>query len=297
MLRERTLIKCQDSMVSTSPETEPATGQVNVSTEGTPDGSRLALVSRLPLAGCVVAGFTSAMAGETRRERIVGVLSHVGQMILLGFAAWFSVVLVLIVIFRFVNPPGSMLMLLQGATGTEITQTWVPISRISRNLIRAVVVSEDGRFCHHMGVDIEEVGKAVERAVDGSPRGASTISMQLSKNLFLWPTKSFLRKAIELPVTLAIELIWPKRRILEVYLNIVEWGPGIFGAEAASRYHFNKSASRLTAREAALLAVTLPNPVERVAGEPGRLTNRLANLIQLRARRSGWAANCVLLKK
>jgi monofunctional biosynthetic peptidoglycan transglycosylase len=284
-------------MVSTNPETGPAAGRVDVSIARAPDGSRLGAILRVPLIGCVADGLTAAMTGESRRERSMGLLSHAARMILLGFAAWFAVVVVLIAIFRFVNPPGSMLMLLQGITGTEITQTWVPINRISRNLIRAVVVSEDGRFCHHMGVDIQEVGKAFERAVDGSPRGASTISMQLSKNLFLWPTKSFLRKAIELPVTLVIEMLWPKRRILEVYLNIVEWGPGIFGAEAAARYHFNKSASRLTAREAALLAVALPNPVRRVAGDPGRLTNRLANLIQLRARRSGWAANCVFRKK
>src|SRR5690606_16036164 len=159
-----------------------------------------------------------------------------GRMILLGFAAWFAVVVVLIAIFRFVNPPTSMLMLLQGVAGTEITQTWVPLSHVSRNLIRAVVVSEDGRFCQHMGIDFKEMSEAFERAVDGMPRGASTISMQLSKNLFLWPTKSYLRKVIEAPVTLVIELLWPKWRILEVYLNIVEWGPGVFGAEAAAKY-------------------------------------------------------------
>ena len=112
-------------------------------------------------------------------------------------------------------------------------------------------------------------GRARARA-RGAPRGASTISMQVAKNLFLWPAKSYLRKAIELPLTLGIELLWPKRRILEVYLNVAEWGPGLFGAEAAARHHFGKSAARLGEREAALLAVSLPDPRDRRAGAPGR---------------------------
>ena len=108
----------------------------------------------------------------------------------------------------------------------------------------------------------------MKRTPLGPPRGASTITMQVAKNLFLWPAKSYVRKVIEVPLTFAIELFWPKRRILEVYLNIAEWGPGIFGAEAASQAHFNRPASRLSARQAAQLAVSLPNPIARDAGCP-----------------------------
>jgi monofunctional biosynthetic peptidoglycan transglycosylase len=208
--------------------------------------------------------------------------------------AWVALVAVAIVTFRFVNPPGSMLMAWQAITGEKITRRWVPLSHISPQLVRAVVVSEDGRFCQHWGVDMHEIGAAMERARGGIPRGASTISMQVAKNLFLWPSKSYVRKALEFPLTVAIELVWPKWRIAEVYLNIAEWGPGIFGAEAAARYHFAKPALRLTEREAALLAVALPNPIRRDAGDPGPGTARLAAHIQARIRNEYDAANCVL---
>lgn len=212
----------------------------------------------------------------------------------IAFAAWFGLMLGLIGLFRFVDPPGSTLMWWQALAGTKIEQRWVPLTRISNNLKRAVVVSEDGRFCHHWGVDPREVLAAIRRARDGVPRGASTITMQVSKNLFLWPSKNYLRKALEVPLTFGLELLWPKSRILEVYLNIAEWGPGVFGAEAAARYHFGKSASRLSSREAALLAVALPNPIARRAGRPGPGTARLASLIQSRVRAAGDAAACVL---
>ncbi len=156
----------------------------------------------------------------------------------LAFCGWFIAVLLLIAAFRFINPPFSMLMALQFMSGTPIHKQWVPIERISPNLTRAVIVAEDGRFCQHWGVDFIEAANAIRRASDGYPRGASTITMQVAKNLFLLPTKSYLRKLVEIPLTFAIELAWPKWRILEVYLNIVEWGPGVFGAEAASQAHF-----------------------------------------------------------
>lgn len=209
-------------------------------------------------------------------------------------AAWFGLMSLLIMVFRFVDPPGSTLILWQAVTGTKIEQSWVPLSRISSNLRRAVVVSEDGRFCQHWGVDPREVLAAIQRSRGGVPRGASTITMQVAKNLFLWPSKSYLRKALEVPLAFSLELFWPKWRILEVYLNIAEWGPGVFGAEAAARYHFRKPANRLSGREAALLAVALPNPIERRAGKPGPVTARLASLIQSRVRVSGDAAACVL---
>ena len=178
-------------------------------------------------------------------------------------------VLGLVVLYRWVDPPASTLILGQRLTGTPITQRWVSLTRISPNLQLAVIMSEDARFCRHAGVDWGELKEAIESAGDGMARGGSTISMQVVKNLFLWPSKSYLRKAIEIPLAYVIEAAWSKRRVLEIYLNIAEWGPGVFGAEAAARYHFRKPAMLLTLREAALLAVSLPNPFERQAGSPG----------------------------
>jgi monofunctional glycosyltransferase len=201
-----------------------------------------------------------------------------------AFAGYMALVLALIVVYRFVNPPMSSLMLQQRLAGQEILQEWVSLDAISPQIVRAVLVSEDGRFCQHHGIDLLAMQAAIERASDGVPRGASTISMQVTKNLFLWPSKSYIRKAIEVPLTLAIELLWPKWRIMEVYLNIAEWGPGVFGVESASRFHFDKAAKRLNEREAAQLAVALPNPISRDPGEPGPGTRRLAGTVQGRMR-------------
>lgn len=216
---------------------------------------------------------------------------RVGGLILAGWAAF---VLSLVVIYRFVDPPFSNLMVWQRLTGQDVRQVSVPIESVSPNVVRAVLLSEDGRFCQHWGVDFEEMQNAIERAGGGLPRGASTISMQVTKNLFLWQSKSYIRKAIEIPLTFLIELAWPKRRIMEMYLNIAEWGPGIFGVEAASWHHFGKGALHLTEREAAQLAVALPNPIRRDAGDPGPRTRRLASDIQARMRRAPpYATSCV----
>lgn len=207
---------------------------------------------------------------------------------------WVVGVLGLIGVFRSVDPPGSALMSLRALSGVSVQQSWVDLDKISPHLVRAVVVSEDGRFCQHWGIDLKEVEAAIKRANGKTPRGASTISMQVAKNLFLWPDQSYVRKALEVPITLAIESWWSKRRILEVYLNIAEWGPGIFGAESAARAHFNTTAARLDVRQAALLAASLPNPIRRRAGNPGRTTLRLAQRLQMRIRRARGAAACVL---
>jgi monofunctional biosynthetic peptidoglycan transglycosylase len=180
-------------------------------------------------------------------------------------------VLLLVVAYRWINPPLSTLMLGQSLAGTPIERTWVPITRISPNLVRAVVLSEDAAFCRHHGVDWSAIEEAIE-----SDRGGSTITMQVVKNLFLWPSRSYVRKAIEIGLAYLVEAVWPKRRILEIYLNIAEWGDGVFGAEAAAHAHFDKRASRLTAEEAALLAVALPNPIERTPAAPSLATGRLA---------------------
>ena len=211
-----------------------------------------------------------------------------------AFCGWLAAVLSLIVVYRFFDPPFSSRMAGQWLTGQSIEQTFVPIETISPNVVRAVLLSEDGRFCDHFGVDLDEMQAAIERAKGGIPRGASTISMQLTKNLFLWSSKSYVRKVIEIPLTLAIEALWPKRRIMEIYLNIAEWGPGVFGVEAAAQYHFGKPAARLSEREAAQLAVTLPNPIRRDAGDPGPQTQRLAGDIQARMHAaSASATQCV----
>ncbi|MCB1483785.1 MAG: monofunctional biosynthetic peptidoglycan transglycosylase [Hyphomicrobiaceae bacterium] len=208
---------------------------------------------------------------------------------------WFVAVFLLILTFRFFDPPMSSLMLQRKLMGEDVKHTWVPLAAISPKLVRAVIVSEDGRFCQHWGVDVEAIESAIAKSGDGTPRGASTISMQVAKNLFLWPSKSYVRKVLEVPLTVAIETLWPKRRIMEVYLNIAEWGPGVFGAEEAARHHFRKPARKLSDREASQLAVALPNPIRRDAGKPGPGTRRLAALNMARSRGSSSAlTGCVL---
>jgi monofunctional biosynthetic peptidoglycan transglycosylase len=205
----------------------------------------------------------------------------------------FGAAVALLAVFRFVDPPFTAFTVAQSLSGGRVTQQWVPLDGISPHLLRAVISSEDAKFCTHFGVDLGEIEAAIERARGGIPRGASTISMQVIKNLFLWQGKSYIRKAIEIPLTLVMEQLWPKTRILEVYLNIAEWGPGVYGAEAAAQFHFEKPASRLTEREAALLAVALPNPAMRDAGDPGPGTQRLADRILTRMKVVGRNISCV----
>ena len=201
-----------------------------------------------------------------------------------------------IIAYRFINPPGSTLMLARSIMGKSVRQKWVPIARISPNVIKAVITSEDGRFCQHWGVDWQEIRRAIKRARNGQIRGASTISMQTAKNLFLWPQRSYVRKAIEIPLTFLMEAIWTKRRLLEIYLNIVEWGPGIFGVGEASKYHFGKSARNITTHEASLLAAALPNPILRRAGRPGPKTRKHSNIISGRVTASPPQTNCIFKK-
>ncbi len=189
---------------------------------------------------------------------------------------------VLTVLYAAVPPPVSMLMILNALGGRGIEKDWVPLDDIAPALPRAVLASEDARFCEHNGVDWRAVRTVVEDALDNpgeAPRGASTIAMQTAKNLYLWPGRSYLRKALEIPLAYWIDLVWPKRRQIEIYLNIAEWGPGLYGAQAAARHHFGKPASALTRREAALLAAVLPAPLERNAGRPGPVTRRVASRI------------------
>ncbi|WP_028737197.1 monofunctional biosynthetic peptidoglycan transglycosylase [Ciceribacter selenitireducens] len=201
----------------------------------------------------------------------------------------------LILLYRidFIHPV-STLMLADLATFQGYDRKWVDFEKISPHLVRAVMMSEDGQFCSHRGVDWEQMKGVVDDALSGeATRGASTIPMQTVKNLYLWNSRSMLRKGLELPLAMFADFIWPKTRTMEIYLNIAEWGPGIYGIEAAARHHFKTSASKLTPSQAALLAVSLPNPIERVAGKPGKGMKRLAAVVDRRAKRSGAYITCL----
>jgi monofunctional glycosyltransferase len=184
-------------------------------------------------------------------------------------------------LYRFIDPISTP-MLWRRAIGARVTQFVVPLNRISPALRLAVIVAEDGSFCHNYGIDLGAMRAALEQS--GEARGASTITQQTVKNLFLWQGHSFVRKALEIPLALWLNLVLPKRRILEIYLNIAQWGPnGEFGAEAGARWAFGKSVRDLTADQAAELAAILPNPVARSARAPGVLVRRLADLYVRRA--------------
>jgi monofunctional biosynthetic peptidoglycan transglycosylase len=204
-------------------------------------------------------------------------IRQIFKVIALLAAAYIAVVIVLTLLYSFV-PPISTFMLARWLTGQPVTREWRPLQQISPNLVHAVVVSEDGRICTHRGVDWHEVRDAIADADELSDaRGASTIAMQTARNLFLWPGRNVVRKAMEVPIAYLITFTWSQRRLVEVYLNIAEWGPsGEFGAEAAAQRAFRKGAQNLSPREAALLAASLPNPMRRNAARPGPGLQRVA---------------------
>jgi monofunctional biosynthetic peptidoglycan transglycosylase len=191
--------------------------------------------------------------------------------------------------------PISTVMLWRRLSGARVERDYVPLSRISPSLPLAVIIAEDGRFCSHHGVDLAEIREAIAEADDlDEIRGGSTITQQVAKNLFLWPGRSFVRKALEFPLAFWIDLVLSKRRILEIYLNVAEWGPnGEFGVEAGARRAFGKSSHDLSRYQAALLAAMLPNPVRRNARQPGPGLRRLAGLYVARAGRAPTAAACL----
>jgi monofunctional biosynthetic peptidoglycan transglycosylase len=199
--------------------------------------------------------------------------------------------IVLVPVYGFVRPV-STLMVFEWATGGTVERSWVSFDDIAPSLVASVLMSEDGKFCAHHGVDWDEIGKVLDRSAD-RPRGASTIAMQTVKNLFLWPSRSYLRKAVEMPLALYADTALGKRRVMEIYLNIVEWGPGVFGVEAAARHYFNRAARDLTAAQSALLAATLPNPVVRDPAHPTRALASLARTVAARARASGAYIDCL----
>tara|TARA_R110002167_G_scaffold20976_5_gene76327 strand:+ start:5336 stop:6040 length:705 start_codon:yes stop_codon:yes gene_type:complete len=196
-----------------------------------------------------------------------------------------------------VPPPVTLLMVSRSVSGEGLDYRWRSLNHISPRLVEAVIASEDARFCSHDGFDFQAIEKAMDANARGRKvRGGSTISQQTAKNVFLWPGRSWVRKGLEAGYTVLIETVWSKRRIMEVYLNVAEWAPGVYGAEAAARHWYGKGADQLTAREAARLAAILPSPRRYNAGKPGPYVRRRASRVQAAmgtVRDDGLAA-CVL---
>jgi monofunctional biosynthetic peptidoglycan transglycosylase len=207
-------------------------------------------------------------------------------------AAFVVVTIVLVLPIRWLHPLTSSFMLQnwagQRSLSARVHYKWVPRDQVSRRAALAVLAAEDQKFFSHSGFDVESIRKVWKRNGRGRRvRGASTISQQVAKNLWLWPDRSWSRKALEAWFTLWVELLWPKERILEVYVNIAQFGPDVFGAEAASRLYFRKPAAALNAPEAALLAAVLPNPNVYLVRSPSRYTTRRQAWIQRQAGRLG----------
>ena len=209
----------------------------------------------------------------------------------LGFVV-LSVALVLL--FRFVPPPGSMVMVERkvqswiNSEPVDIQRQWRSWENLSNNAKLAVIAAEDQRFPQHRGFDFVEMRRAWEASRDGERlRGASTLSQQTAKNVFLWSGRSWVRKGLEAWFTLLIETLWGKQRILEVYLNVAEWDTGVFGLEAAANHYFGASGSALTERQASLLAAILPNPRNRSASRPDAQVERRSQWIRQQMRNLG----------
>lgn len=191
--------------------------------------------------------------------------------------------------------PVSTLMMSRVLTGQPVDRQWIGIEDVAPRLYQSVLMSEDGRFCAHNGLDLRELRAVIDDALEGErPRGASTITMQTAKNLFLWQGRSLIRKGLEVPIAIWIDLVLPKERVMEIYLNIAEWGPsGQFGIKAGAAHHFGRAPDALTARQSALLAVTLPNPRLRDPARPSGGMNHVADIIERRAAQSGAYVDCL----
>ncbi|MGB8818118.1 MAG: monofunctional biosynthetic peptidoglycan transglycosylase [Rhizobiaceae bacterium] len=249
------------------------------------------------------------MRRETRTGRKLGrddQVAGIGKLRAYGWRGWLrrliryglmlaiAPIILMVLYIPSIIHPVSTLMLKDIVTLKGYDRRWVSIDDVAPALIHSVMMSEDGQFCAHSGVDWAALNQVIDDAMEGEgSRGASTIPMQTVKNLYLWSSRSVIRKAIELPYALAADTIWSKRRLMEIYLNIAEWGPGIYGIEAAAQHHFNTSAKNLTARQSALLAVSLPNPILRNPAKPSRGLTRLARLNERRAAQAGGYVECV----
>lgn len=223
-----------------------------------------------------------------RRSRLSGVLRRIG-LYAVGAAALFALASAALVLpWRWIDPPTTAFMLRERiAGGATLHHLWLPLRQISPQLAIAVVAAEDQRFPQHNGFDFAAIQRALEESGRRQSRGASTISQQVAKNLFLWPGRSLVRKGLEAWFTLWIEALWPKRRILEVYLNVAEFGRRIFGAGAASEIFFGGPARELTLTQASLLAAALPTPKRSSVANPSEYLLRRAAEIEAAARSLG----------
>ena len=214
-----------------------------------------------------------------------------------GLIVFFIGPVVAVAVYRFAPPPVTFLMVQRAFEGRGFERRWVPIEKISPSLVRAVIAAEDARFCEHHGFDLKAIEKAMAANAAGKKlRGGSTISQQTAKNVFLWPGRDWVRKGLEAWFTVLIEVGWGKERIMEVYLNSIEWGPGVYGAEAAAQRNFKVPASKLTATQSARLAAIVPKPLSWKAAKPGPYMKRRAGSINRNAkavRREGLTS-CVL---
>ena len=195
-----------------------------------------------------------------------------------------------VALYRWVDPPGGIYMLQENRRLGGIGHEWVDLDRVAPVMARAVVAAEDANFCRHFGFDMAAIRAALDA---GGARGASTLTQQVVKNVFLWHGRSWGRKALEAALTPVVEAFWGKRRIVEIYLNVAEFDTGVFGVQAAARHYFNRDAADLTARQAALLAAVLPAPQSRDAARPSAFIDRRARAITDGAetiRRDGRAA-------
>jgi monofunctional biosynthetic peptidoglycan transglycosylase len=232
----------------------------------------------------------SASSNSSRRpwlRRTKSIAKRVALLLLLGPP-------ILILLFRFVPPPITPLMVLRLVQGYGLHHEWVPYDHIAPALAQAVVASEDNLFCRDdLGFDFEALAGQIAAWRDGErPRGASTITMQTAKNLLLWPGRDPIRKIIEAWLTPQVALLWPKQRIIEVYLNVVEFGPGLYGAEAAARRLFGRSAATLTLEQAVQLAVVLPDPLHWSAAHPGPYVRERTETIERRIGQLGPLLDC-----
>lgn len=226
-----------------------------------------------------------------------GFWGFVRAIFIAGLVVFFIGPVVVVAIYRFVPPPVTFLMVQRAVEGRGFERQWVPMEQISPSLVRAVIAAEDARFCEHHGFDLEAIEKAMAANAAGKKlRGGSTISQQTAKNIFLWPGRDWVRKGLEAWFTVLIEVGWGKQRIMEVYLNSIEWGPGVYGAEAAAQRNFRIPASKLNATQSARLAAIVPKPLAWKAAKPGPYMKRRAGSINRNAkavRREGLTS-CVL---
>jgi len=222
---------------------------------------------------------------KPKKKNTVKKKFRISRFLLRALIYFVTISIVWVLIYRVINPPITWLMVQRDFEKTDktdksIKRKWVNYSDLSDNLKRAAIASEDARFMQHSGFDTKAINEAYRKNKSGKPiRGGSTISQQTAKNVFLWPHRSWIRKGFEAWFTILIEALWGKERILEVYLNVIETGPHLYGAEAATQYYFKKSATSLTKRQAALIVAVLPNPRRWSPTKPTAYINRKVNTI------------------